>query len=105
MSKHVTFDIKMRIDASENLHARLQKMTEEELTHFVVQNTFRNNCRELLNLNADLPQLWGTMMSNEWWVCENCGNKWSAMLGDNEVPERCECGGKIKENHDGRRWL
>ena len=34
------------------------------------------------------------------WICEDCGNEWSAMLGDNEVPERCECGGKIKENDD-----
>jgi len=40
------------------------------------------------------------MMSNAWWVCESCSNEWSAMLGDNEVPERCECGGKIKENDD-----
>tara|TARA_Y100000817_G_C16806422_1_gene522154 strand:+ start:521 stop:718 length:198 start_codon:yes stop_codon:yes gene_type:complete len=56
ISKHVTFDIKLRIDTSENLYARLQKMTEEELTKFVVDNTFRNNCREILNLNADLQQ-------------------------------------------------
>lgn len=56
MSKHVTFDIKLRIDTSENLYARLQKMTEEELTELVVNNTFRNNSREILNLNTDLQQ-------------------------------------------------
>ena len=38
-------------------------------------------------------------MSSAWWVCEDCGDEWSAMLGDNEVPERCECGGKIKEEN------
>lgn len=42
-------------------------------------------------------------MSNEWWVCESCSNGWSAMLSDNEVPERCcECGGKIRENDHER---
>jgi len=51
MSKRITFDLKMRIDASENLHGRLQKMNKEELTQFVLQNTFKNNCREILNLN------------------------------------------------------
>ena len=35
------------------------------------------------------------------WICEDCGNEWSAMVGDNEVPERCECGGEIKEHYSG----
>ena len=51
MSKRITFDLKMRIDVSENLHCRLQKMNEEELMQFVLQNTFKNNRREILNLN------------------------------------------------------
>ena len=25
------------------------------------------------------------------WTCTECGNKWSATLGDNEIPEVCEC--------------
>ena len=25
------------------------------------------------------------------WTCTDCGYEWSAMLGDNEVPEVCEC--------------
>ena len=51
MIKRITFDLKLRIDASENLHDRLQKMNKEELMQFVLQNTFKNNRREILNLN------------------------------------------------------
>lgn len=25
------------------------------------------------------------------WRCTECGHEWSAMLGDDEVPEVCEC--------------
>ena len=35
------------------------------------------------------------------WICEVCNNEWSAMLGDNEVPAHCECGGEIKEHYSG----
>ena len=42
----------------------------------------------------------GIGMNNAWWICEDCSNGWSAMSGDNEVPVRCECGGKIKENDE-----
>ena len=56
MKKDVTLDIKMRIDISDNLHARIKKMTEEDLTKFVLRNSFRNNAREILNLNSDLQQ-------------------------------------------------
>ena len=24
-------------------------------------------------------------------VCTKCGYKYSSMLGDNEIPEKCEC--------------
>jgi DNA-directed RNA polymerase subunit RPC12/RpoP len=35
------------------------------------------------------------------WICEDCSRELSAMLGDNEVPERCcECGGKIEEKNN-----
>lgn len=33
-----------------------------------------------------------------WWECSECGYEWSAACGDNEVPEICECGGKVFEN-------
>ena len=33
------------------------------------------------------------------WICEVCGHEWSAMMGDNEVPENCECDGKTKEHY------
>lgn len=29
------------------------------------------------------------------WTCTKCGYEWSAMMGDNEVPTKCEC-----ENED-----
>ena len=38
------------------------------------------------------------------WTCTECGYEWSAMLGDNEIPEKCSCEGdmdiqeKIKRN-------
>lgn len=32
------------------------------------------------------------------WVCKSCGHEWSAMLGDDEVPLTCECGGKVVEH-------
>ena len=38
------------------------------------------------------------------WICENCGHELSAMLGDNEVPEHCECGGEIKEREEKKPW-
>lgn len=25
------------------------------------------------------------------WTCTKCGYEWSAMLGDDEIPEICEC--------------
>ena len=25
------------------------------------------------------------------WVCVECGREWSAMSGDNEIPETCDC--------------
>lgn len=25
------------------------------------------------------------------WVCAECGREWSAMSGDNEIPETCDC--------------
>ena len=25
------------------------------------------------------------------WTCTDCGYEWSAMLGDDEIPEVCEC--------------
>jgi hypothetical protein len=28
------------------------------------------------------------------WVCTNCGREWSGMLGDDEVPEKCNCNKK-----------
>jgi len=28
-------------------------------------------------------------------TCEECGYEYSAMMGDNEVPDYCECGGKV----------
>lgn len=32
------------------------------------------------------------------WICKNCLNEWSSMLGDNELPERCPyCNGEIVE--------
>ena len=35
------------------------------------------------------------------WVCLKCGREYSAMLGDDEVPEICpECGGHIKEREE-----
>jgi|TARA_R100001463_G_scaffold63233_1_gene116244 rubredoxin len=30
-----------------------------------------------------------------WWECEKCGYEWSAACGDDEVPEICDCGGKV----------
>lgn len=27
--------------------------------------------------------------------CYDCGYEWSACLGDDELPDRCECGGKV----------
>jgi hypothetical protein len=27
--------------------------------------------------------------------CSECGYEWSAMLGENEVPTKCECGGEV----------
>jgi rubredoxin len=35
--------------------------------------------------------------SSAWWECDNCGYEWSAACGDDEVPEVCECGGKVNE--------
>ena len=37
------------------------------------------------------------------WICEVCGYEYSAMMGDNEVPENCECGGEVKENTNANR--
>ena len=54
MSTQATFNIKMRIDISDNLHARIKKMTAEELEKFVLVNAFRNNSREILKLNSDI---------------------------------------------------
>ena len=54
MSTQATFNIKMRIDISDNLHARIKKMTAEELEKFVLINAFRNNSREILKLNSDI---------------------------------------------------
>tara|TARA_Y100000114_G_scaffold49336_1_gene45036 strand:+ start:490 stop:618 length:129 start_codon:yes stop_codon:yes gene_type:complete len=31
------------------------------------------------------------------WTCTKCGYEWSAMLGDDEIPETCEC---TKETDD-----
>jgi hypothetical protein len=31
------------------------------------------------------------------WICDRCRYEYSAMLGDDEVPEICECGGKVRE--------
>jgi hypothetical protein len=28
------------------------------------------------------------------WVCAECGREWSAMSGDNEIPETCDCKNK-----------
>jgi len=53
MKNEVTLDIKMRIDISDNLHARIKKMTAEELEKFVLVNAFRNNSREILKLNKE----------------------------------------------------
>ena len=25
------------------------------------------------------------------WTCTECGYEWSACMGDNEIPEKCEC--------------
>ena len=25
------------------------------------------------------------------WTCTDCGYEWSAMLGDNEIPVKCDC--------------
>jgi len=25
------------------------------------------------------------------WTCTECGYEWSAMLGDNEIPDTCSC--------------
>lgn len=34
------------------------------------------------------------------WVCKGCDNEWSAMMGDDQVPEKCpDCGGTVKENY------
>jgi hypothetical protein len=54
VSTQATFNIKMRIDISDNLHARIKKMTAEELEKFVLVNAFRNNSREILKLNSDI---------------------------------------------------
>lgn len=29
------------------------------------------------------------------WSCSECGHKYSACMGDDEVPEICQCGGKV----------
>lgn len=29
--------------------------------------------------------------------CTDCGRYWSAMLGDNEIPEKCSCVEEIEE--------
>ena len=29
------------------------------------------------------------------YICTNCGYEWSAMLGDDEIPETCDCEEKI----------
>lgn len=33
------------------------------------------------------------------WACAGCGREWSALAGDNEIPETCDCkhitGGKM----------
>ena len=31
------------------------------------------------------------------WKCNKCGRELSSMLGDNEIPERCYCGGVFEE--------
>jgi DNA-directed RNA polymerase subunit RPC12/RpoP len=32
------------------------------------------------------------------WVCNDCGRQWSAVMGDNEVPEKCpDCGSDVIE--------
>ena len=36
--------------------------------------------------------------TDAWWVCDRCLREWSAMCGDKEVPETCECGGRVVEN-------
>ncbi len=33
--------------------------------------------------------------------CSECGYEWSAMLGDDEVPTKCECGGEVTINEEG----
>jgi len=42
----------------------------------------------------------GDEPSPPWWICNNCGYGWSSMMGDNEVPEICECGGSVVENEE-----
>lgn len=32
------------------------------------------------------------------WSCNGCGYKYSACMGDDEVPEICRCGGKVMKN-------
>ena len=35
------------------------------------------------------------------WTCSACGYEWSAMMGDNEVPEVCECQLSTSSNTTG----
>jgi len=35
---------------------------------------------------------------NGYFTCTHCEYEWSAMLGDDEIPNKCEC---EKENEDG----
>ena len=35
---------------------------------------------------------------NGYFTCTHCGYEWSAMLGDDEIPNKCEC---ERENEDG----
>jgi hypothetical protein len=39
---------------------------------------------------------------NIMWICDKCQYEYSAMLSDDEVPEMCECGGRVIEAEEDR---
>ena len=43
-------EIRIQISTSDELRTRLKAMTEDELIEFILQNTFRNNSRRVLEI-------------------------------------------------------
>jgi hypothetical protein len=88
---NVLFDIGFSIVANDE---RGETLKPSEIRYAIIRRAI-NICDDEIKEAVGFCDSYILEESNTRPHCSECGYEWSAMLGENEVPTKCECGGEV----------